>query len=1030
MTVIRLREQHIDGQSMTACVSFDYGIEYSFQLSDPFASQPGQEDNLEWYFEEYLEFPMLETVRARNAAASIQAYGEALFRQIFAGPAALAAYKQARLQGLPTLQIEVAGSPAFHRLHWEALYDPELKLPLVLHTSLIRKNIVPQTFPAEMSPSTTLRVLVVVARPRQGRDVGYRTISRPLVEQLEQTKLPIDITLLRPGTYQALSKHLEQVARTHGMGYYHLIHFDVHGALLDQQQLQEGVQTNRLLYGKRYGREDLADYAGEKAFVFLEGEQEGQADPVEASELAQLLLQYQVPMVLLNACQSGKASEVTESTLGSRLIEAGVQTVLAMGYSVTVSAAELLMKTLYQELFDQKPLPEALCLARQELANQKQRRAFFNLHIELEDWLLPILYQNQPVRFVHRPFTSEEYAAFYQGKARAYSATQQPSYGFVGRDLDILQIEKRLLTRRNILLIRGMGGAGKTTLLHHLASWWQRTGLVQEVFYFGYDERAWNRQQILRALAQRLLDKHTFLDFQSLSLDAQQAQITQLLRSTQHLLILDNLEAINGTALGLKHPLSRKEQENMRLLLVDLFGGKTLVLLGSRSGESWLAKGTFEENLYDLAGLDQEAASQLAERILERHNASKYRADANLRKLLKLLDGFPLALEVVLANLAHQTPAQVLEALEQGDVSFQVGTSEERTKNILRCVDYSYRNLSPDAQQLLLCLAPFTSVIWRDMLGRYAEHLKQQPALATFPFEQWENMIQETEKWGLLSADQDVPPFLHIQPVFPYFLRQNLATSASLEMQTAIEEAFYAHYTALSSGILGLIQSREPQERQAGFALISYEYENLLWALRFAVQRNRGLFDIFFALGEYLDTQKDYQHGQELDQQLLQALGKLSWEDLDEGRKEEWVRLLGTIANRQLDLKQYQAAGDSYKSLLEMLQTVPSDERKRGILQARTYHQLGMVAQEQRQWEQAEAGFLEALEIFVEYKEAHNTGIVLRSLARLWQEKKETSLVERVAALVGMTTEETEKLFQEATKSSQEQHHGEEKTSS
>jgi hypothetical protein len=32
----------------------------------------------------------------------------------------------------------------------------------------------------------------------------------------------------------------------------------------------------------------------------------------------------------------------------------------------------------------------------------------------------------------------------------------------VGRDLDILQIEKRLLTRRTLLLIQGMGGAGKT----------------------------------------------------------------------------------------------------------------------------------------------------------------------------------------------------------------------------------------------------------------------------------------------------------------------------------------------------------------------------------------------------------------------------------------------------------------------------------------------------------------------------------------------------------------------------------------
>ncbi|HEY0753484.1 MAG TPA: tetratricopeptide repeat protein [Ktedonobacteraceae bacterium] len=34
--------------------------------------------------------------------------------------------------------------------------------------------------------------------------------------------------------------------------------------------------------------------------------------------------------------------------------------------------------------------------------------------------------------------------------------------------------------------------------------------------------------------------------------------------------------------------------------------------------------------------------------------------------------------------------------------------------------------------------------------------------------------------------------------------------------------------------------------------------------------------------------------------------------------------------------------------------------------QAGTYHQLGRVAQEQRQWEQAENHFLETLRIFIE----------------------------------------------------------------
>ena len=39
----------------------------------------------------------------------------------------------------------------------------------------------------------------------------------------------------------------------------------------------------------------------------------------------------------------------------------------------------------------------------------------------------------------------------------------EPVYGFVGRDVDILQIEKRVLStsegkQRNLLLVRGMGG--------------------------------------------------------------------------------------------------------------------------------------------------------------------------------------------------------------------------------------------------------------------------------------------------------------------------------------------------------------------------------------------------------------------------------------------------------------------------------------------------------------------------------------------------------------------------------------------
>ena len=82
----------------------------------------------------------------------------------------------------------------------------------------------------------------------------------------------------------------------------------------------------------------------------------------------------------------------------------------------------------------------------------------------------------------------------------------------MGRDVDILQIEKRVLStsegkQRNLLLVRGMGGAGKTTLLHHLGQWWQTTGLVEEVFYFGYDEKAYTCNQIVDQIARQLLNQ-------------------------------------------------------------------------------------------------------------------------------------------------------------------------------------------------------------------------------------------------------------------------------------------------------------------------------------------------------------------------------------------------------------------------------------------------------------------------------------------------------------------------------------------
>ena len=59
---------------------------------------------------------------------------------------------------------------------------------------------------------------------------------------------------------------------------------------------------------------------------------------------------------------------------------------------------------------------------------------------------------------------------------------------------------------------------------------------------------------------------------------------------------------------------------------------------------------------------------------------------------------------------------------------------------------------------------------------------------------------------------------------------------------------------------------------------------------------------------------------------------------------------------------------------------------------ARTYHQLGRVAQEQRQWAEARNYFLEDLAIATEFEDQHSTAITLLCLARLWQASADEGL--------------------------------------
>ena len=94
---------------------------------------------------------------------------------------------------------------------------------------------------------------------------------------------------------------------------------------------------------------------------------------MKASEVAQVLQDSGVHLVLLDACQSAMSSDVALSSVAARLIQSGVDAVVAMSASVLVTSSTLYMEAFYRELAAGTTAPIAQERARQALHDDPRR---------------------------------------------------------------------------------------------------------------------------------------------------------------------------------------------------------------------------------------------------------------------------------------------------------------------------------------------------------------------------------------------------------------------------------------------------------------------------------------------------------------------------------------------------------------------------------------------------------------------------------------------------------------------------------
>lgn len=293
-----------------------------------------------------------------TAVAAARAFGEALFRALFAGQIgeslAVARDRTGRESDGLRLKLRIE-APELAVLPWEYLYDPEQAafMGLSQRTPLVRSLALARSLPP-LTVSPPLRILAMVAMPGDQNPLDVAEEQRRIETALASGRAAGRVELAWVGgpTWRDLQRDMRS-------GRWHVFHFIGHGEL----DAERGE-----------GRLALAD-------------EQGRTERVGAGALGDLLAGNDLRLVVLNTCLGAQpASDDLFSSTAATLLRRGLAAVVAMQHRVGDRTAIEFARTFYEAVADGSPVDAAVTDARQAINNAAGG--------DTVEWGTPVLYLN------------------------------------------------------------------------------------------------------------------------------------------------------------------------------------------------------------------------------------------------------------------------------------------------------------------------------------------------------------------------------------------------------------------------------------------------------------------------------------------------------------------------------------------------------------------------------------------------------------------------------------------------------------
>jgi tetratricopeptide (TPR) repeat protein len=650
---------------------------------------PIEADDLTWYLERYINWPNgVFQERARGIEANLPLWGQRLLGtlNIDAARSALEAWKHApagverrftvkvdRELVEPTPERKAEADEAatlLLALPWELIHDGKGFLFLGAGGVRVRRSLPNRDEQKVVAVAPPIRVLLVSPRP-EDESTGYidhRISARPVIEALTKLGGLAEFKVLDPATFPALVDELKRAE-------YHVVHFDGHG-----------------VYDRKHGL---------GALCFEKPEGRG-LDLVMADKLAETIRGHRVPLFFLEACESAKTATDPSASVAGKLLECGVASVVAMSHSVLVETARRFVSAFYGELMNGQRVGQAMLAGQRALKNDTRRGRSFAGEFHLEDWFVPVLFQEEQDPQLIRELPAEAVREMEErGREVALGdIPPEPEHSFVGRSRELLAAE-RVLAREKYVVLLGSGGEGKTTMAAELARWLLFTRRFARGAFVALDQ-AGDRRKVLHAIGNQLMP-----DFETragLGRDFDWLLVERALREQPTVIVIDNMESVLAPPGG-SEAAALFEPETLAGILElcgQLKGAGARLIFTSRER----LPEPFSRNVLRIGRLEKWEAIRLVGQVLQRPPDGG-ESEAELEALVDAVGCHArslvlLAREVGVSGVRSAT-ARVRELM----VSMEAKHPGDRERSLLASVELSLRRLPLETRRKIRPLSVF-----------------------------------------------------------------------------------------------------------------------------------------------------------------------------------------------------------------------------------------------------------------------------------------------------------------------------------